>query len=87
MGIIVSISNSYKFFSSNVFIVVQNHRTIKNYISLSLHFLNFLYYKYHQYFSFFHKSSLIAKIDLSKAYYHIYIHKDLKKYITLAFTK
>ena len=92
MGIISQISNNSKIFPNNIFVVIQEHRTTKNRLIFDMSFLNqfikfpkFSLLKIPTILHILHRSNFAAKIDLSKAYYHIPIHENYKKFFSFAF--
>ena len=91
MGIISQILDTRNIFPNNIFVVIQEHRTTKNRLIFDMSFLNqfikfpkFSLLKIPTILHILHRSVFAAKIDLSKAYYHITIHENYKKFFTFA---
>ena len=83
-----------KVFSNHIFIVHQEHRTTKNRLIFDMSYLNqfisfpkFSLLKIPSILHILNNSQFAAKIDLSKAFYRIPIHKSFKKFFTFAFNK
>ena len=92
LGVLSSIPNKSEIFPNNIFIVHQEHRTTKNRLIFDMSFLNqfivspkFSLLKIPSILHILQKAKFAAKIDLSKAYYHIPIHNSFKKFFTFAF--